>query len=49
MEVNFELLEEKKPLISVELEPQILSYQLSRKDGVILIEIIKYAFCVMMI
>jgi len=49
MEVHFELLEEERPLISVDLEPQILSYQLSKKDGVILIEIIEYAFCVMMI
>jgi hypothetical protein len=31
------------------LEPQIISYQLSRVDVVILIEMIKYAFCVMMI
>ena len=49
MEVHSELLEEKKLLISVDLEPQILSYQLSRKDGVKLIEIIEYAFCVIMI
>ena len=49
MEVHFELLEEKYPLISVDLEPQILSYELSRKYGVILIEMIEYTFCVMMI
>ena len=50
MEVHFELLEEKNPLISVDLEPQIYQiYQLSRKDGVILTEMIEYAFCVMMI
>ena len=49
MEEYFELLEHKKPLISADLEPQIISYQLSRVDGVILIEIIEYAFCVMMI
>ena len=30
MEVHFELLEEKNPLISVDLEPPILSYELSR-------------------
>ena len=48
MEVHFELLEEKNPLISVDLKPQN-SYELSRKYGVILIEMIKYTFCVMMI
>ena len=32
-----------------DLEPQIISYQSSRVDVVILIEMIKYAFCVMMI
>jgi hypothetical protein len=36
MEVHFELLEEKNPLISVDLKPQN-SYELSRKYGVILI------------
>jgi hypothetical protein len=49
MEVHFELLEEKNLLISVDLEPQILSYELSRKYGAILIEMIEYTFCVMMI
>ena len=49
MEMHFELLEEKNPLISVDLEPQILSYELSRKYGAILIEMIEYTFCVMMI
>jgi hypothetical protein len=34
MEVHFELLEEKNPLISVDLKPQN-SYELSRKYGVI--------------
>ena len=48
-EVHFELLVEKYPLISVDLEPQILSYELSKKYGVILIEMIEYTFCVMMI
>jgi hypothetical protein len=48
MEVHFELLEEKNLLISVDLKPQN-SYELSRKYGVILIEMIKYTFCVMMI
>jgi hypothetical protein len=36
MEVHFELLEEKNPLISVDLKPQN-SYELSRKYGVILL------------
>ena len=36
----FELLEEKNTLLSVHLETQILSYRLSRKDGVLFIEII---------
>jgi hypothetical protein len=36
-------------LNSADLEPQIISYQLSRVEGVKLIEIIEYAFCVMMI
>ena len=49
MEMHFELLEEKIPLISVDLEPHILSYELSRKYGAILIEMIEYTFCVMMI
>ena len=43
MEDYFELLENKKPLISTDLEPQIISYQLSRVCGIILIEIIEYA------
>ena len=38
-----------KPLISADLEPQIISYQLSRVGGIILIEIIEYAFCVIVI
>jgi hypothetical protein len=38
-----------KPLISADLEPQIISYQLNRVGGIILIEIIEYAFCVIVI
>ena len=49
MEDYFELLEHKKPLISLFLEPLIISYQLSKVDRVILIEIIEYAFCVIVI
>jgi len=42
----------KKPLISADLQPQIISYQLSRVDGIILIAIIEYhhgTFCVIVI
>jgi hypothetical protein len=39
----------KNPLIFADLEPQIMSYQLSRVGGIILIEIIEYAFCVIVI
>jgi hypothetical protein len=52
MEKYFELLEHKKPLISADLQPQIISYQLSKVDGIILIAIIEYhhgAFCVIVI
>ena len=38
-----------KPLISADLEPQIISYQLNRVGGIILIAIIEYAFCVIVI
>jgi len=47
MEEYFELLENKNAI--TDLEPQIISYQLSRVEGVILLEMIQYAFCVMMI
>jgi hypothetical protein len=36
-------------LISADLEPQIISYQLNRVGGIILIAIIEYAFCVIVI
>ena len=47
MEEYFELLENKNAI--ADLEPQIISYQLSRVEGVILLEMIEYAICVMMI
>jgi hypothetical protein len=47
MEEYFELLENKNAI--ADLEPQIISYQLSRVEGVILLEMIEYTICVMMI